>query len=108
MTDAPSFPCYIVANWKMSLSTQQSIELSRALLREAAMLPIPDDLHTWVAPSFLAIPDTARALFGSRFKVGGKTSGLKPQVLLPERSRPFSSKRWVQASSSSVTPSAAF
>lgn len=72
MTDAPTFPCYIVANWKMSLSTRESIELSRGLLRESAMLPIPDDLHTWVAPSFLAIPDTYRTLFGSRFQVGGQ------------------------------------
>ena len=72
MLDAPSFPRYIVANWKMSLSTRQSLELSRALLFEVAMMAIPDDLHTWVAPSFLAIPDTSRALSGSRFQVGGQ------------------------------------
>lgn len=72
MIDAPTFPFYLVANWKMSLSTRQSIELARDLMRESAMMPVPDDLHTWVAPSFLAIPDTVRALSGSRFQVGGQ------------------------------------
>ena len=72
MSDTETFPCYMVANWKMSLSTRQSVELARDLIREAAMMPVPDDLHTWVAPSFLAVPDTLRALSGSRFQVGGQ------------------------------------
>lgn len=72
MVDTQTFPCYLVANWKMSLSNRQSLELARDLIREAAMMPLPDDLHTWVAPSFLAIPDTVRALSGSRFQVGGQ------------------------------------
>ncbi len=71
-TDMQSFPCYLVANWKMSLSTRQSLELATALMHEASMMPIPDDLHTWLSPSFLAIPDIARKVAGTRFRVGGQ------------------------------------
>ncbi len=56
----------------MSLSHAESVSLAAKILAGLAQRTLPVSLHTWLTPSFLAIPAVAAATKDSRIRVGAQ------------------------------------
>lgn len=62
----------IVANWKMYLTLRQSIALAKRISKEASRLRSKNNVSIVLCPSFVAMEEAAKALHGTRIKLGAQ------------------------------------